>query len=87
MARSVLEHLFSCSVGVQMPPEMVRPVSEGIRVNFYLTGGGVTGPRCSGKVLPAGADWIVLRKDGIGMLDVRLTRPAALASLTWQRRW
>jgi hypothetical protein len=73
MASPVFEHLFSYSVGLQMPPEVVGPVSEGIRVTFYLTGGEVTGPRCSGKVLPVGADWILLREDGIGLVDVRLT--------------
>jgi hypothetical protein len=48
-------------------------VPEGVRVTFYLAGGPVSGPRCTGKVLPVGADWILLRKDGIAVIDVRTT--------------
>jgi hypothetical protein len=33
----------------------------------------VTGPRLNGKVLPVGADWLTIRSDGVGVLDVRTT--------------
>ncbi len=32
-----LEHLFSYTAELE-PPEMIGPVPEGIRVNFYVTG-------------------------------------------------
>ena len=55
------------------PPEIVGPVPEGIRVNFYVTQGEVTGPNMKGKLRPVGGDWVVLRTDGVGVLDVRAT--------------
>lgn len=73
MAECKLEHLFSLVVDLKLPPEVIGPVPEGIRANFYLAGGLVDGPRFRGKVLPVGADYLLLRKDGIGLLDVRAT--------------
>jgi Protein of unknown function (DUF3237) len=67
-----LTHLFSYSATLQAP-EVIGQVPEGIRVNFYVTGGIVHGPRLSGEVLPVGGDWLTLRRDGIAMLDVRAT--------------
>jgi hypothetical protein len=58
-----MAHLFSYRVGLKIPPEMIGPVPEGIRVNIYLTGGEVNGARCKGKLLPVGADWLVIRKE------------------------
>ena len=40
-----LEHICSYSAQLQNPPEVIGPVPEGIRVNFYVTSGAVTGPR------------------------------------------
>ena len=73
MTQPNFEHLFSYTVTLHMPPEVIGPVPEGIRVTFYLSGGDVSGPRCNGKLLPVGADWILLRRDGVGMVDVRAT--------------
>ncbi|MGA2194312.1 MAG: DUF3237 domain-containing protein [Bryobacteraceae bacterium] len=73
MVQSNLEHLFSYTVSLKMPPEVIGSVAEGIRVNFYLAGGEIRGPRCVGKLLPVGADWLLIRKDGVGIVDVRAT--------------
>jgi hypothetical protein len=73
MTDTNIEHLFSYTVSLKMPPELIGPVAEGIRVIFYLAGGEISGPRCAGKVLPVGADWLLIRKDGIGVVDVRAT--------------
>lgn len=67
------EHVFSYTVDLAAPPEVIGPVPEGIRVNFYITGGQITGPRLRGVVEPVGADWCLLRRDGIGRVDVRTT--------------
>jgi hypothetical protein len=55
------------------PPEVVGPVPEGIRVNFYVTAGEVSGPNMRGKLRTGGGDWLLLRSDGVGVLDVRAT--------------
>jgi hypothetical protein len=66
-----IKHLFSYTVSLKMPPETIGPVAEGIRVHFYLAGGEISGPRCADKLLPVGADWLLIRKDGVGLVDVR----------------
>jgi len=67
-----LEHIFSYTATLA-PPEVVGPVPEGIRANFHVTGGDVKGPKVYGKLRPVGADWLLLRTDGVGILDVRAT--------------
>jgi len=67
-----MEHIVSYT-GKLAQPEVIGPVPEGIRVNFYVTGGSMTGPKLYGKVRPVGADWLTLRRDGIAALDVRVT--------------
>jgi len=66
-----LEHIFS--FGATLTSEAIGPVAEGIRVNFYSQGGEVTGPKLQGQCRAVGGDWLTLRTDGIGMLDVRTT--------------
>lgn len=68
-----LEHIASYSATLQNPPEVVGPVAEGIRVNFYVTGGELSGPNIRGKLRPVGGDWLTIRTDGVGILDVRAT--------------
>ena len=67
-----LEHVFSYSATLH-PPEIIGPVAGGARVNFHVSGGDVSGPRLIGKVRPVGADWLTIRPDGVGALDVRAT--------------
>ncbi len=54
-------------------PEVIGPVAEGLRLNVYITGGEVFGPRIKGRILPVGADWLTIRTDGVGILNVRAT--------------
>jgi hypothetical protein len=68
-----MDHLFSYRVGLELPPEVVGPTPEALRVNFYLAGGEISGPRVSGTIRPVGADWLVVRPDGVGILDLRTT--------------
>jgi Protein of unknown function (DUF3237) len=64
--------VFSYNAGLAAP-EIIGPVPEGIRVNFYVTDGRDAGPRVRGKVRAVGGDWLTLRRDGVGNLDVRST--------------
>ena len=68
-----LEHICSIKVTLQNPPEVIGPTPDGLRLNIYITGGEVQGPCLSGKVLPVGADWLTIRSDGVGILDIRAT--------------
>ena len=67
-----LEHIFSYTATLDAP-EVIGPVPEGIRANFYVRSGEVTGPKLQGKIRPEGGDWYTLRTDGVGILDVRGT--------------
>jgi hypothetical protein len=67
------EYVFSYTAQVRVPPEVIGPTPDGIRVNFYVTGGEVDGPRLKAKILPVGADWLLVRRDGVAILDVRAT--------------
>lgn len=66
-----MEHLFSYRASLQAPAEAIGPVPEGLRLNFYVTGGHLTGGRVGGKLRAEGGDWFLLRRDGVGELDVR----------------
>lgn len=68
-----LEHIFSYSATLATPIEVIGPLPEGLRVNAYVSGGEVSGPKLRGKLRPVGADWLTVRSDGVGMIDVRVT--------------
>jgi len=55
------------------PPQKVGAVPHGTRVIAPITSGAFEGPRLRGKVLPGGADWTLLRSDGVLELDLRIT--------------
>ena len=80
-----LEHVMSYSVQLH-PPEVIGPVPGGLRANFYVANGEVTGPKIYGKLHPVGGDWLTIRTDGVGILDVRgtiETREEALIYVTY----
>jgi hypothetical protein len=81
-----LDHICTYTAHLQSPPEAIGPVAEGLRLNFYVTGGEVTGPHLQGQVRPVGGDWLTIRTDGIAVLDVRAsvqTHDDALIYLSW----
>ena len=47
------------------------PLGERRIIN--ILGGPVEGPRLNGRILPGGADWQVIRTDGVADLDARYT--------------
>ena len=55
------------------PAQKLGAVPHGTRAIAPITGGTFEGPRLRGKVLPGGADWTLLRTDGVLELDLRIT--------------
>lgn len=53
------------------PALTVGATPLGMRMVFTVTGGEVEGERIRGKVVGAGADWLMIGADGWGHLDVR----------------
>ena len=68
-----LEHICSYSATLRQPLDVIGETPVGLRVNAYISGGEIWGPRLLGRVLPVGADWLTIRPDGVGALDVRTT--------------
>ena len=55
-------------------PQNIGAVPHGTRRTVPVIGGDFEGPRLRGTVLPGGgADWLLLRADGVLELDLRIT--------------
>lgn len=70
----MIETEFLCKVEVTLEP--IRDLGEtplGRRRIIGITGGKFSGPRLSGRILPGGADWQLIRSDGVAYLDARYT--------------
>ena len=53
------------------PPTELGEVPRGRRRIIPILGGTFEGPKIRGKVLPGGADWQIVRADGLAELDTR----------------
>jgi hypothetical protein len=64
----------------------LAPAQElGRRRIIPITGGRFHGERLSGRVLPGGADWQVIRPDGVADLDARYTLETGDGALIYVR--
>ena len=54
-------------------PLSVGQSAVGERRIINITGGSFSGPRLSGTILPGGADWQIIRPDGITEVEARYT--------------
>jgi len=55
------------------PPLEVGDIAAGRRRIIPILGGTFEGPGLKGRVLPGGADWQVVQRDGLSVLDTRYT--------------
>jgi hypothetical protein len=46
---------------------------SGERRIVNITGGTVYGPKLNGRILPGGADWQIIRQDGVAAIEARYT--------------
>ncbi|MGQ0654706.1 MAG: DUF3237 domain-containing protein [Betaproteobacteria bacterium] len=67
-----LEPLLTAQISLAAPQELGE-TPLGRRRIINITGGTFRGARLSGRVLPGGADWQVIRPDGVADLDARHT--------------
>ncbi|MFP4438733.1 MAG: DUF3237 domain-containing protein [Chloroflexaceae bacterium] len=68
-----LEHIFSFRLLFGINIDMLGPVPGGLQAHELAAGGEVWGPKFTGKLRPTGGDWFMLRQDGVGQVDARLT--------------
>ena len=77
-----LEYLFSLT-GQLAPAHAVGDCGRGDRQIIHVTDGTVEGPRLTGRLHPGGGDWLIVRPDGVGVLDVRVTIEATDGALLY----
>ena len=73
---------------VKVTLEPIRDLGDtplGRRRIIGITGGSFAGPRLSGRILPGGADWQVIRSDGVAYLDARYTLETSDGALIYVR--
>ena len=79
-----LRPLFRAEITLAAPQELgATPL--GRRRVIPITGGSFSGERLSGRVLPGGADWQVIRADGVADLDARYTLQTGDGALIYVR--
>ena len=62
-------------------PQIIGQSSRGLRRVVPITGGTFEGPRIRGRVVPGGADWQVVRPDGVLSLEAKYTLEASDGAL------
>lgn len=67
-----LQFIFTAHVTVDAPLDL-GDVGKGGRRIVPIAGGEFSGPQLRGTVVPGGADWQVLRHDGVAELEARYT--------------
>lgn len=80
----ILEKLFRAEITLA-PPQELGDTPLGRRRIIGITGGRFAGERLSGRVLPGGADWQVIRADGAADLDARYTLETEDGALVYVR--
>lgn len=78
------EHLFDMAVQLN-EPLAVGDIPKGNRQILVGKEGEFNGSRLSGKILPSGADWFLVRADGVGELDVRVVLETDDGALIYMR--
>ena len=76
---------FLATLTLDLCPEVIGETAEGYRINFHVERGSVVGPRIDAIVRPNGGDWMCIRRDGIGVIDVRITYETSDGALILDR--
>jgi hypothetical protein len=79
-----LQPLFRAEIALAAAQELGE-TPHGRRRIIGITGGRFRGERLSGRVLPGGADWQVIRPDGVADLDARYTLETSDGALIYVR--
>jgi hypothetical protein len=61
---------FLATVNVRLSKEVIGDTPDGLHINWHIVEGILVGPGMEAVVCPGGADWMRIRRDGIGVVDV-----------------
>lgn len=64
---------FLGALTVKLRAEVLGLTPQGWRINFFVEQGQARGPRLVGRVRPEGGDWMCIRPDGVGEVDIKIT--------------
>jgi hypothetical protein len=67
------EFVYEAKVTIDPKRPVIGASKYGERAIVWITGGTFKGPNIEGTVIPGGADWQLLRPDGVKELDARYT--------------
>jgi len=77
-----LKPLFTARISLG-PAQELGDAPHGRRRIIPITGGEFSGARLSGRVLAGGADWQIVRRDGVAELEARYTLQTADGALIY----
>lgn len=78
------QHLFDTAIAVLEPLEL-GDIPKGNRKIRVGQAGEFNGEHLSGKILPGGTNWFLIRADGVGELEVRLNLQTDDGELIYMR--
>lgn len=81
-----LHLLYASRIEVAAPRTLGR-APYGERRIIDITGGSFSGPRLSGRILPGGADWQIVRFDGVAEVEARYTLETDDGALIYMSNW
>jgi hypothetical protein len=81
-----LRFLYTSRIALEAPLEL-GPAPHGRRRVIPIQGGAFEGPAMSGEVLPGGADWQIIRADGVAELEARYTLRTHDGALIYVNNW
>ena len=81
-----LELLYTSRIEIAAPLD-VGSAPYGQRRVINILGGAFSGPRLSGRILPGGADWQIVRNDGIVEVEARYTLATDDGALIYLSNW
>jgi hypothetical protein len=67
------ELTFFAQLTADLRAEVIGETPDGFRINFYVLGGSICGPRINAEIRAEGGDWMCIRGDGIGIVDINIT--------------
>ena len=84
--KPTLSFLYTSIIEVETPLQ-VGKTACGERRIINISGGAFEGPMLSGKILPGGADWQVIRNDGVTELEAKYTLETQDGTLIYVTNW
>lgn len=81
-----LQLLYTSRIDIAAPLDLGK-TPRGQRRVINITGGAFAGPRLSGRILAGGADWQIVRADGIVEVDARYSLETDDGALIYIGNW